>query len=321
MPARSTLKTTTMADSSTTRRELLSAGLGGAAAIGWMAGVPGAAMAANSAAGAPASPLPASPLPADSAAQNEATVKLYGNTAGGESLFRTRGVIYAVQATGIRALYAMVGSERSWWKRLDATRWVRYPSTLSFFRDLESGEWLQTYANPLNGRSVQLPASYIRHKEGEFYTPSGHYFGSMKQQFPDYYQDEAIKLDWEAVGDTLRLRGSSKFPPILPQPSLECATLFSSVRQILDRRTTRAEAHGAGWNIFAWHPYLEMGDIPGHIIWHFDAVKVGGVADLDPAYVARARAHTPLFDQSPELDEGPTFFERILQRRKAAASG
>jgi hypothetical protein len=257
-------------------------------------------------------------LPTDPAAHNEAQVRAYGTTAdGGQSLYRTRGVIYAVQPTAVRPLYAMMGSERSWWHRRDATTWVRYASTLSFFRDLDTGAWLEDYDNPLNGKRVKLPASFIRHKEGEFYTPNGHYFGSMKSAFPDVYKDEPTRLDWDAVGDTLRIRGASKFPPILPQPSLENATLFTSVREVLEKRVPSARAEVAGWNIFAWHPYLQMGDAPGHIIWHFDAVKVPDVGFLDPAYLERARAFTPLFDRSPETDEGPTFFERILQRRRA----
>ncbi len=307
-----------MSEDALNRRDLLTGVLGTSTALGWMAGLPQAALAAS---GPIATGGEASRLPTDPALQNEATVKFSGDSAGGESLWRTRGVIYAVQPTGIRPLYAMMGSERSWWTRLDATTWVRYPSTLSFFRDLDTGAWLDQFTNPLNGRSIKLPASFIRHKEGEFYTPNGHYFGSMKKEFPDTYKDEPLRLDWDAVGDTVRVRGSSRFPPILPQPSLECATMFSSRRQMLDRRTTRADANSAGWNIFAWHPYLEMGDAPGHIIWHFDAVKVRSVADLAPEYVARARAHTPLFDRSPQTDEGPTFFERILQRRRAASVG
>jgi hypothetical protein len=265
-------------------------------------------------AAAPAGAGPA--LPVDPVLQNEIGVRLYGTTAdGGESLFRTRGIIYAVQPTGVRPLYGMVGSERSWWRRVDSTTWLRFPSTLSFFCDLESGRWLEEYTNPLHGRTVHLPASFIRHKEGEYYTPNGNYFGSMKRRFPETYPDRPLALDWEQVEDVVRIRGTSKFPPILPQPSLEASSSFANARELLDPRTTRAAAHSAGWNIFAWHPYLEMGDAPGHIIWHFDAVKVRGVESLPPDYLARARAFTPAYDSSPESDPGPSFFERILEHR------
>jgi hypothetical protein len=304
------------------RRDFLLNGFGGVAGlagVGLAGGLvaPAAAEAASAEGGGVRAG--ARVLPVDPVVHNESKVRIYGTMAdGGQSLYRTRGVIYAVLPDAVRPLYAMMGSERSWWSRRDATTWVRYASTLSFFRDLETGAWLDEFTNPLNGRRIKLPASFIRHKEGEIYTPNGYWFASMKNEFPDYYKDAPVRLDWDAVGDVLRVRGSSKFPPILPQPSLESSTIFSSASQVLDRRLPSADAHASGWNIFAWHPYLEMGDAPGHIIWHFDAVKIRGVEDLDPGYLARARAYTPLFDSSPEKDEGPTFFERILQRRRAA---
>ncbi len=173
---------------------------------------------------------------------------------------------------------------------------------------------------PLNGKTVKLPASFIRHKEGEVLTPNGRWFPAMKLAFPQQYAEAPLSLHWDLAGDTVRIHEPSNFPPILPQPSLEVATLFSSASELFARRTTRARGEVAGWNVFSWHPYLDMGATPGHILWHFDAVKVASAAALDPDYLHRARQFTPLFDQSPELDEGPTFFERILQRRRGSAS-
>jgi hypothetical protein len=37
--------------------------------------------------------------------------------------------------------------------------------------------------------------------------------------------------------------------------------------------------------------------------------------------LARARAHTPLFDRSPQFDEGPSFFERVIEMRGRKPQG
>jgi hypothetical protein len=293
-----------------TRRNVIHSGL-----FAGLAGLP-TAESANAASAKSRNKLA---LPIEPAAQNRAMVKLLGDTAGGRVIWKTRGVIYAIQPERVTPLYAMVGSEQSWWKQTAADQWLRFPSTLSFFRDMHSGEWLETFANPLNGKTVKLPASFIRHKEGEVYTPNGRWFPAMKQAFPQQYADAPVNLHWDLAGDTVRIQEPSNFPPILPQPSQEVATLFSSATELLATRTTRARGEAAGWNVFPWHPYLEMAGAPGHILWHFDAIKVAAVDDLDPGYLERARRFTPLFDQSPELDEGPSFFERILQRRRGAA--
>lgn len=68
----------------------------------------------------------------------------------------------------------------------------------------------------------------------------------------------------------------------------------------------------SGWNIRPWERWLDMGDRPGHVIWHFDGVKLDNAELHDRDYLERARAHTPLFDKSPEFDEGPSFFERVI---------
>ncbi|MEQ9446862.1 MAG: hypothetical protein RJS98_14955, partial [Rhodospirillaceae bacterium] len=79
----------------------------------------------------------------------------------------------------------------------------------------------------------------------------------------------------------------------------------------------RASGVSSGWNIMAGSrtPYTELGIPPGNVNWHFDAVKIDDVDQLDEDYLVRARAHSDRFDVSPELDEGPSFFERILQLR------
>jgi hypothetical protein len=76
-----------------------------------------------------------------------------------------------------------------------------------------------------------------------------------------------------------------------------------------------------GWNIRPWEPWLGMGDAPGHVIWHFDGVKLTDAELLDKDYLERARAHTPLFDKSPQFDEGPSFFERVIQNRGQKPAG
>lgn len=99
--------------------------------------------------------------------------------------------------------------------------------------------------------------------------------------------------------------------------SLETSTGFALASQVFDPDVDSADNHGSGWNIFSGErtPYRQMGVLPGHVIWHFDAVKLHSVDEHDADYLERARAFSDIFDQSPELDDGPSFFERILQRR------
>ncbi len=256
-------------------------------------------------------------LPSDPAEQNRAMVRMVGTSGTDPVIWSTRGKVFAVKPDGVAALYGMHGSESAWWRQTDDSTWVRYSSTVSFFTDLETGEFTEEVKSPFNGELVKLPPSFIRHKEGEWYTPMGHYYGSMKRVFPDHYPDKPLSLDWSLDGDIIRLRSGSNFPPILPQPSLEYVTMFTDASEVFDSEVKTPMGRTSGWNIFSAQrpPYSEMNILPGHVIWHFDAVKVGSFDDLDPEYRKRARALTDRFEESPQFDEGPSFFERILQAR------
>ncbi len=256
-------------------------------------------------------------LPNDPAKQNEAYVKILGRTDGGRVVKKTRGIVMAVRPDAIVPLYGFRNSESAWWRQIGEASWVRFPSVLSFFTDLETDTFIDTFTSPFNGKTVTLTPSYIRHKEGELFTPTGHYYGSMKKAFPDRYPDKPLSLNWTRDGDDIRLQRSSNFPPMIPQPSLESVSFFTSAREVFDPGVTAAHYRSAGWNIFSGTraPYKELGILPGHAIWHYDAVKLDSVDDCDAYYLERARALTPLFDQSPELDEGPSFFEHLMANR------
>lgn len=265
----------------------------------------------------PALSYAADDLPADPAAQNEAYVKILGRTDGGRVVKKTRGIIMALRNDGVVPLYGFRNSESAWWRQIGEASWVRFPSILSFFTNLETDTFIDSFTSPFNGNTVTLTPSFIRHGEGEVFTPSGHYYGSMKKVFPERYPDKPLQLNWTRDGDDIRLQRSSNFPPVITEPSLESVSFFASAREVFDPDITDAHYRSAGWNLVSGTrpPYRELGVLPGHAIWHYDAVKLNSVDECDADYLERARAYTPLFDQSPELDEGPSFFERLMADR------
>ena len=251
----------------------------------------------------------------------ESVVRVYGTTGPQRVTWKTRITVYAVQQGGVVPLVGLRGSESGWWKKKDDSTYVRYSSTLSFFQDLKSGRFLDEFTNPLNGHVSKVGVSFIRHKEGEYRTTLGDYYGTMKKAFPQSYPEEPIAPDWDLDAGVVRLRGRSNFPPILRQPTLETATLSARAAELFDPKVAMPAATVSGFNIRPWEPWLGMGDAPGHVIWQYDGVKLADVELLDADYLARARAHTPLFDRSPEFDEGPSFFERVIQNRGAKPAG
>ncbi len=286
------------------------------AAAGWALGATGLGLAGLTA-GVPAAAKAKIPdtLPTDPKGILEAMVRIYGSSGPKRVTWKTRIKVYAVQQGGVVPLVGLRGSESGWWTKKDDSTWIRYSSTLSFFEDLETGKFIDEFRNPLNGHVSKVGVSFIRHKEGEYFTTMGEYYGSMKQAFPDSYPEEPLHADWDMDAGIVRMRGTSNFPPILKQPTKENATLCVPAAELFDPSVETPTSTVTGWNIRPWEPWLGMGDAPGHVIWHFDGVKLTDAELLDKDYLERARAHTPLFDKSPQFDEGPSFFERVIQNR------
>lgn len=286
------------------------------AAAGWALGATGLGLAGLTA-GVPAAAKAKIPdtLPTDPKGILDAMVRIYGSSGPKRVTWKTRIKVYAVQQGGVVPLVGLRGSESGWWTKKDDSTWIRYSSTLSFFEDLETGKFIDEFRNPLNGHVSKVGVSFIRHKEGEYFTTMGEYYGSMKKAFPDSYPEEPLHADWDMDAGIVRMRGTSNFPPILKQPTKENATLCVRAAELFDPRVETPTSTVTGWNIRPWEHWLGMGDAPGHVIWHFDGVKLTDAELLDKDYLERARAHTPLFDKSPQFDEGPSFFERVIQNR------
>jgi len=256
-------------------------------------------------------------LPDEPDKQLHAMVKMMGTTSEDRVVWKTKGKIFAIMPDDVVMLYGMRGSESTWWRRVNENTYVRFNSTMSFFTDPENDEIIDEFVSPINEVSITLEPSFIRHKEGEWFTPMGSYYGSMKKAFPDKYKDKPLNLDWVLDGDVIRRQEGDNFPPILPQPSIEYASMFARASEVFDPEIDRAEGVAAGWNIMSASrpPFNKMGIGEGCVNWHFDAVKIDNVDQLDDDYLDKARAFSDRFDVSPELDEGPSFFERILKLR------
>jgi len=114
------------------------------------------ALAATSAvaAGGTGKSIASSRLPTDPREIMEALVRIYGTTGPKRVTWKTRITVYAVQPSGVTPLIGLRGSESSWWTRKDESTWVRYSSTLSFFEDLQTRQFIEEYRNPLNVTSA-----------------------------------------------------------------------------------------------------------------------------------------------------------------------
>ena len=84
----------------------------------------------------------------------------------------------------------------------------------------------------------------------------------------------------------------------------------------LDESAVQSPAVRAGWFVGSFSHWLDMADVEGYMVWHFESTKVFSLEELGEDYIAHARARNALFDVSPEFDEGPDYLETVERRRR-----
>lgn len=263
-------------------------------------------------------------LPDDPTLQNDALVRILGRTDSGEAIWSAQSRIYAVTDNAVIPLLHTRGSARSWWRPLGEPgehRYQRHLSSLSFYHDPHSGALIDGYDNPLTGAYVPLTVSAMRRKDAEIFTPTGSYHPGSRARFPEMYDEKPLALDWRIDNGVLRVNRHEVFAPVARQPMGEAHTYFAPAEQALDPDIASASAQSAGWFVSSYSGFLGMGDLPGRMLWQFEAVKLDSLEQLDAAYLERARSLVPHFDRSPEFDNGPSYLERIEQGRKQAQEG
>lgn len=256
-------------------------------------------------------------LPSSPGAQNETKVRMLGRTDDGESVWQSSSRIYAVTEGGVIPLVQTHGGQRSWWRREGEDTHRRFPSALNFFTDPVTGEFIDSFVNPITGRTTPLVSTVQRRQDGEVFTPHGSYFPISRERFPEMYEDKPVSLDWRLDNGTIRLFEIENFAPVAPKPIYEVHTYFAPADEALDPSRVSSRATSSGWFTGKFSRWLDMADVDGYMIWHFEGTKLNSIEDLDPAYVAHARANTDSFDVSPEFDEGPSYIEKVQESQKA----
>lgn len=205
------------------------------------------------------------------------------------------GRIYAVRSGAAPLhLYNFEGSELYWIKPLGPERWSMAVSTLTFYRDRVSGEYLNRFDNPLTGKSVDVTANVLRSRPGE---------GAIyqAQSFSVRGETQPVTLEIHRSGDVLWLT-TSRSNAHSPQPSMEVNTLFGNASDVDDEDQPSARATFSSVSLSHWSKWLDMGDLEGHQLWHAGGRKLRSPEELPADYRQRAAALGSKHFENPEHD-------------------
>jgi hypothetical protein len=199
------------------------------------------------------------------------------------------GVIFAVVGEEQpRPLVRFEGMEIYWFRHVP-DGYVLGGNTVTFFRDYESWAWLSEFRNPWTGAVDVVKPAVQGGRVGFHYGVDG----IRPAQQPATPGAPPLRLQWHALRDYVWLQNQTVYPPGMPPMHGQRQTMFVPREQFLDERIAALPTAFSSTVFMRWFRWMNMGERPGHLVWHASGIKLRSIAELPPEYRERAAKEFP----------------------------
>ncbi|MBM3516123.1 MAG: hypothetical protein FJX59_20760, partial [Alphaproteobacteria bacterium] len=148
--------------------------------------------------------------------------------------------------------------------------------TLSFFRDWDNGAIMETFKNPITGKTNPVAANILGGDGWMEFCPDGISLGGVRLT----PAGKPYILPWQASGDMVWVITDRGLPQAPVQPILEARSVITTATRLANRSLDRIDAMFSSTSFSPYPRWLEMGDEPGHTIWHASGRKLNSIEDL-----------------------------------------
>jgi len=191
----------------------------------------------------------------------------------------------------------------------DGSLWIKSRET-GYFTDLETGEVLDTFVNPYNGKVCEVPEQRL----GPFpvlMRPTGVVLPDIPM-FGDV--DLTTKVGPAIVnGDDVWIRDDASVDVDSDHPMMgkhtynELVTYKGRLSEINDPEVSSATAHISFTSVTSWREWFQAEDVGGHTTARANGSKISRIEDFPPEYLAAARERHGeiLADPDAALDAAP----------------
>jgi hypothetical protein len=184
-----------------------------------------------------------------------------------------------------RPLVRFEGWEVYWVRPVENDAYELTGHTVTFFYDVETGEMLDTFDNPYTGETNTVTASVQGGGAGSGFNYSVN--GVRPTKFMDRMPEKPLLLQWSSVRDVIWMHAETAYPPGLSQPRKQRQTMFTSLEDFNNPEVSNLPASFSATVFENWPRWMEMGDRPGHVIWHASGAKIASLDDLPDAFRER----------------------------------
>ena len=190
-----------------------------------------------------------------------------------------------------RPLYRFEGMEMYLMRHVSPGIYEMIGNTVTFMRDIDTGAFLHEWKNPYTDAVNKVDDAVQGGKAGRGFEHSVN--GVRPTMFKDQFPDEPLKLWWTAAGDYVWLHKSTVYPPGMAPPRMQRQTNFIRRDQFVDPTVDSLATMFSSTVFMPWPKWMDMGDRPGHVVWHASGVKLTSIDQLPAEYRARAEKNYP----------------------------
>jgi len=201
------------------------------------------------------------------------------------------GTIYAVlPGKSPLALIDFEGSEIDYYAKQADGSYKAYGATVSFFKDTQTGEFLETFKNPITGRTVEVKPNSISVKAHYIYS----IYGSKRSDDERALSTTPIiqeKLKWRESNPYIWLNMRRAYPansPFGEDQSVQGLTADLFNPDLLSVPTTASPTYVAPW--LSW---MDMNEVKGHSVWAGPAHKLKNVTEYPRQLLDRMEKYFP----------------------------
>jgi len=190
-----------------------------------------------------------------------------------------------------RPLVRFEGMELYWLRHLPGGEYELMGNTVTFFRDVRTNGFLATFDNPYTQQRNTVPAATQGGGPGRGfnYSTRGIRFTPLIDKLPE----EPLVLDWSFVRDRVWLHNYTRYPPGMPPPRWQQQSMHASLNDFRKDRLASIPVVFASTVFMPWLKWMDMGERPGHLVWHASGAKLRSIDDLPREYRARAEKEYP----------------------------
>ncbi len=200
-----------------------------------------------------------------------------------------------------------------------------YHREVLYYLDPQTNKILETWKNPITDRTVEV-LHILNDPVHRLYRLKGGRF-SPPYPYQVYNDDIVFQLD------IFRAEENNPMPrkeyPLHSQQSIyqscELWANYSRLSEVSNPDITSASAHVAWARNGMWLPFMEMGNRPGHMVYHSQSLKLmGGVAELPRNILDYTEKNHPKYLEAPSkwqdlaLNENTwSYSKKVIDQRRA----